>query len=115
MLSKIFGTVSSNVVTCEIARIEQAFADGDYTQRANLSLANAQTRDVLEAVNRLLDGAVRPVAQLNDRIEQWSESHDRGDIDAVLVSENFAGGFAVIAERLNRLVGSHITVKRGQF
>jgi len=112
MLSKIFGTVSSNVVTCEIARIEQAFADGDYTQRANLSLANAQTRDVLEAVNRLLDGAVRPVAQLNDRIEQWSESHDRGDIDAVLVSENFAGGFAVIAERLNRLVASHITVKK---
>ncbi len=112
MLANILGGVSSDVITSELARLESMFADGDLSQRANTSLANAQTQGVLCAVNQMLDRALRPVGQLNARIEEWSADHDKGDIDAALPVEEFRGVYAAIAKRLNLLVGSHITVKK---
>lgn len=112
MLAEVFGGVSSSVVTSELARLESAFADGDFSQRSDPALANAQTRDVLHAVNRLLDRALRPVSHLSEQIERWSAEHDRGDIDAMLPVEEFRGPFAVMAKRLNLLVASHIRVKK---
>ncbi len=112
MLANILGGVSSDVITSELARLESMFADGDLSQRANTSLANAQTQSVLCAVNQMLDRALRPVGQLNARIDEWSADHDKGDIDAALPVEEFRGVYAAIAKRLNLLVGSHITVKK---
>ncbi len=112
MLANILGGVSSDVITSELARLESMFADGDLSQRANTSLANAQTQGVLCAVNQMLDRALRPVGQLNARIDEWSADHDKGDIDAALPVEEFRGVYAAIAKRLNLLVGSHITVKK---
>ncbi|PTM45003.1 methyl-accepting chemotaxis protein [Sphingomonas aerolata] len=112
MLAKILGGVSSDVLTSELARLESMFADGDFSQRANTSLANGQTQTVLCAINQMLDRALRPVGQLSARIDDWSAAHDKGDIDAILPFDEFHGTFAVMAKRLNLLVGSHIAVKR---
>ncbi|VXC68009.1 Chemotaxis protein [Sphingomonas sp. T1] len=112
MLAKILGGVSSDVLTSELARLESMFADGDFSQRANTSLANGQTQTVLCAINQMLDRALRPVGQLSARIDDWSAAHDKGDIDAILPVDEFHGTFAVMAKRLNLLVGSHIAVKR---
>ena len=111
MLTNIFG-VSSTVVCSELARLERAFAEGDVSERTNLSLAKGQTQNVLFAINQLLDRALQPVAQLGERIEQWNVEHDRGDIDTVLPVEAFRGDYAVMAQGLNRMVDSHITVKK---
>ncbi|MBD8551578.1 methyl-accepting chemotaxis protein [Sphingomonas sp. CFBP 8764] len=88
------------------------FADGDFSQRPNTSLANGQTQTVLCAINQMLDRALRPVGQLSARIDDWSAAHDKGDIDAMLPVDEFHGTFALMAKRLNLLVGSHIAVKR---
>ncbi len=112
MLAKILGGVSSDVLTSELARLESMFADGDFSQRANTSLANGQTQTVLCAINQMLDRALRPVGQLSARIDDWSAAHDKGDIDTILPVDEFHGTFAVMAKRLNLLVGSHIAVKR---
>jgi methyl-accepting chemotaxis protein len=111
VLTNIFG-VSSTVVCSELARLERAFAEGNVSERANLALARGQTQNVLFAINQLLDRALQPVAQLGERIEQWNVEHDLGDIDTVLPVEAFRGDFAVMAQGLNRMVNSHITVKK---
>ena len=112
MLVNILGGVSSDVVTSEMARLESMFADGDFSQRANTSIANAQTQSVLCAVNQMLDRALRPVGQLSARIEEWNAQHDKGDIDVMLPVDEFRGVFADMAKRLNLLVTSHIMVKK---
>lgn len=112
MLAQIFGGVSSDVVTSELARLESMFADGDLSQRANTALANADTQNVLCAINQMLDRALRPVGQLSARIDDWSAEHAKGDIDVMLPVEEFRGTYAVMAKRLNALVISHITVKK---
>nr|WP_277923697.1 hypothetical protein [Sphingomonas sp. TREG-RG-20F-R18-01] len=110
-MTNIFG-VSSTVVCSELARLESAFAEGDVSERTNLALAEGPTQNVLFAVNQLLDRALQPVAQLGERIAQWNAEHDRGDIDTILPVDAFRGDFAVMAQRLNRLVDGHITVKK---
>jgi methyl-accepting chemotaxis protein len=77
-----------------------------------LSLSKGQTRNVLSAINQLLDKALRPVTNLTDSVIEMSVEHDRGDIDVMLPVENFQGNFAVIAKRVNGMVAGHIAVKK---
>ncbi|EIZ80480.1 methyl-accepting chemotaxis protein, partial [Novosphingobium sp. Rr 2-17] len=112
MFSQIFGGVSSSVVMAELARLETAMASGNLGERANLSTARGQTQHVLDAINRLLDRTLEPVAALNDAIADMSAEHDRGDIDVVLPADAFQGSFAVMAKRVNVMVAGHIAVKK---
>ncbi|WP_066727381.1 methyl-accepting chemotaxis protein [Sphingomonas pituitosa] len=96
----------------EIARLDSAMARGDVSERADLSLAKGQTREILFAINSLLDKANRPVTALNDRLAEMCAEHDKGDIDAVLPVDHFQGSLAAIAKRVNDLVASHIAVKK---
>ncbi|WP_201785403.1 hypothetical protein, partial [Sphingomonas sp. WG] len=96
----------------EIARLEVAVTRGDLSERANLSFARGRTRNVLVAINQLLDSAMRPVAALNDSISEMASEHEKGDIDAVMPTEAFQGSFATLAKRVNGLVASHIGVKK---
>ncbi|WP_333574156.1 methyl-accepting chemotaxis protein [Sphingomonas sp.] len=108
----IFNGVSHAKLTAEIARLESAMARGDISERADLSLAQGPTREVLVAINQLLEKVLRPVHDLSDSICEMQSEHDKGDIDAVLPAETFQGSFATIAKRVNRLVDSHIAVKK---
>jgi len=112
MVPELFGGVSSRVVMTELARLEIAMAGGNLAERASLSDARGQTRNVLDAINRLLDRTLEPVTALDDAIAGMSADHDRGDIDAVLPADSFQGSFAVTAKRVNAMVAGHIAVKK---
>ena len=102
----------SPVAIDEIARLTAAFNEGDVLARANLSGATGGARDVLEAVNALLEAASRPVNSLGQSIARMSSEHDRGDIDVTIPPENFKGNFAVMATAINDMVAGHISVKK---
>ncbi len=112
MVPELFGGVSSGVVMAELARLEAAMASGNLAERASLSGARGQTGHVLDAINRLLDRTLAPVAALDDAIADMSAEHDRGDIDVVLPADSFQGSFAVTAKRVNGMVAGHIAVKK---
>ncbi len=96
----------------EIRRLTAAFNDGDVSGRASLTGATGGARDVLEAVNALLEAATRPVSNLEQSIAHMSAEHDRGDIDVTVPTEKFKGTFAVMAKGINDMVSGHIAVKK---
>ncbi|EIZ77802.1 methyl-accepting chemotaxis protein, partial [Novosphingobium sp. Rr 2-17] len=108
----IFDRVSSDILTAEFARLGAAVASGNYSERADLSLAGGQTQTVLGALNAFLDKGLGPVVALNDSIGAMSAAHDMGDIDVVLPVERFQGDCAVMARRVNTMVAGHIAVKK---
>lgn len=112
MTINIFSNVSHATVMAELSRLDNAMTHGDIFERADLSFAKGQTRDLLLAINNLLDKSTRPVAALDRQIARMAEEHDKGDIDAVLPARDFNGSFADIANRVNDLVASHIGVKK---
>ena len=103
---------SSRIVQAEIARLEAALARGEIAERADCDAYAGGTREVLAAVNRLLDSAARPVSDLSGAIARMSGEHDRGDIDVVIAAQDFSGHYAAMAEAINAMVAGHISVKK---
>ncbi|WP_322964565.1 methyl-accepting chemotaxis protein [Sphingomonas fuzhouensis] len=101
-----------DVATAEIVRLQRAFAQGRVSDRADLSGATGKARDMLVAVNDLLETAAVPAAAFNRRLAHVAAEHDRGDIDVVLPVDEFHGDLAVAAKTVNDLVASHIAVKK---
>jgi methyl-accepting chemotaxis protein len=102
----------SQVALTEIQRLCVRIADGNLTERANLDAATGEAREMLLAVNTLLDASTQPVKKLGAAIASMSSEHDKGDIDVILPSEDFKGDFAVMAKAINDMVGGHIAVKK---
>ena len=96
----------------EIRRLQQAFAEGQSTRRADTSMATGDALETLLAVNALLDAQAAPVSALRDAVVRMSADHARGEIDAVLPVEAFQGDHAVIAKAIDTMVGDHIGAKR---
>ncbi len=96
----------------EIRRLTAAFNGGDLSGRADLAGATGGARDVLEAVNALLEAAMRPVDSLGQSIAHMSAEHDRGDIEVTIPVETFKGSLATMAKGINDMVAGHITVKK---
>ncbi len=90
----------------------QAIADGNLSARANLDGATGRARDILVAVNQLLDHATRPALSLGESIGRMSSAHEAGDIDATLPVDRFNGDVAVMARGINDMVAGHIAVKK---
>ncbi|QDK34032.1 methyl-accepting chemotaxis protein [Sphingomonas sp. IC081] len=107
-----FSPPSSRIVQAEIARLEAALARGEIAERADCDAYAGGTREVLAAVNRLLDSAARPVSGLSAAIATMSAEHDRGDIDVVIAVQDFGGHYAAMAEAINAMVAGHISVKK---
>ncbi|MDF8332148.1 methyl-accepting chemotaxis protein [Novosphingobium cyanobacteriorum] len=106
-----FAGVSSRLVLQEIARVESAHAAGNLADRLHAD-GNPQTREMVEAINRLLDRSLQPVTDLGQAIRTMTAEHDRGEIDVVVPPESFRGDLALMARNINDLVGSHIVVKK---
>jgi len=87
-------------------------ADGDLSRRAGLDMVTDEARDVLVAVNHLLDAALRPVLNLGDAAGRMSLEHDRGDIDTAIPAHAFKGDLAAMAQSINDMVAGHISVKK---
>jgi methyl-accepting chemotaxis protein len=96
----------------EISRLTQIIAGGDLSSRADVATATGEARDLLIAVNTLLDTATRPILTLGENIGRMSAEHDKGDIDVVLPVDKFRGDFAVMAKGVNDMVAGHIAVKK---
>ncbi|CAM3209079.1 MULTISPECIES: methyl-accepting chemotaxis protein [Sphingomonas] len=101
-----------DVATAEIGRLQRAFAQGRLDERADLSGATGKARDMLVAVNDLLETAAMPAAAFNQRLAHVAAEHERGDIDVILPVDEFHGDLAAAARTVNELVASHIAVKK---
>ena len=96
----------------EVRRMTQAVRNGDTGIRADLSGSTGAARDILAAVSDLVDSLTAPVRSLKSGIDHVVAEHARGDIDVTLRTADYAGDFAVIAQTINGLVDSHISVKK---
>ncbi|ACM37851.1 methyl-accepting chemotaxis protein [Allorhizobium ampelinum S4] len=90
----------------------RSMADGDTSRRAQVDIATGEAKMLLDAVNRLLDAAMRPVSDLRDATTRMSVDHDKGDIDAILPVDAFKGDLSVMAKGINEMVAGHISVKK---
>jgi methyl-accepting chemotaxis protein len=96
----------------EIQRISLALANGNLSERANLDVATGDAREILKAVNAMLEAGVQPMQKLGASVARMSSEHNAGDIEVVLPADEFRGELAVLARDVNALVGSHIAVKK---
>ncbi|MCF1447422.1 methyl-accepting chemotaxis protein [Agrobacterium vitis] len=96
----------------EIENLTRSMADGDTSRRAQVDIATGEAKMLLDAVNRLLDAAMRPVSDLRDATTRMSVDHDKGDIDAILPVDAFKGDLSVMAKGINEMVAGHISVKK---
>ncbi|MDD2760951.1 MAG: methyl-accepting chemotaxis protein [Methylomonas sp.] len=102
--------------------------------RCILNRLGAEPVDVVAAANRIAAGdfsgeialksgdsssLMAELKQLSDTIkmlltdmERMSREHEKGDIDARVDSEKFAGSFRDVAREVNDMVGAHIAVKK---
>ena len=102
----------SCVALSEIHRLCAGLSAGNLSERANLDVATGDAREILEAVNLLLDASAKPMLQLGNSIGRMSEDHERGDIDVVLPAAEFRGDFGTMAKGINDMVAGHIAVKK---
>jgi methyl-accepting chemotaxis protein len=102
----------SCVAMAEIHRLCAGLSAGNLSERANLDVATGDAREILQAVNLLLDASAKPMLQLGNSIGRMSEDHERGDIDVVLPAAEFRGDFGTMAKGINDMVAGHIAVKK---
>lgn len=102
----------SEVALAEIRALTQRIADGDFSRRAREDAGTDQARDLLVAVNELLDAVTLPVSHFREAAHHLSLQHDLGDIDVVIPVDAFRGDLAVIAKTINHTVAGHIAVKK---
>lgn len=102
----------SEVALAEIRALTQRIADGDLSRRTREDVGTDQARDVLIAVNELLDVVTSPITQFREAAQHVSSQHDLGEIDVVLPVEAFRGDLAAIARTINHTVAGHIAVKK---
>jgi len=112
MLSQFKRSSRPATAIAEIHALTRSIATGDLSQRLREDVATDDAREMLAAVNALLDTALGPVARLDAAMHHVLTEHDRGDIDVMLVTDSFPGDVGRIAGKVNHLVGSHIDTKK---
>ncbi|VXC63950.1 methyl-accepting chemotaxis protein [Sphingomonas sp. 8AM] len=105
-------TARSEYALAQVRQLTRALGDGDLSRRAPTDEASGAARELLEAVNDLLDEALTPSLRLREAIDRMAAEHDAGDIDAVIPVTAFRGDLAQAAGGINALVGTHIAVKK---
>ncbi|MEH3038696.1 MAG: methyl-accepting chemotaxis protein [Sphingomonas paucimobilis] len=112
MLSQFKRSSRPATAIAEVQALARSFANGDLSQRLREDVATDEARDLLAAVNALLDTALGPVARFETAVTHVLAEHDRGDIDVMLTPDAFPGDVGRIAGQVNRLVASHIDTKK---
>ena len=102
----------SQVAVAEIRRLTQALAAGTWSNRAQLGAATGGAREVLIAVNELMEAVTAPMSALGEDVGRMSREHERGDIDVVVPADRYRGDYAVLARGVNDMVAGHIAVKK---
>ncbi|GAA1901909.1 methyl-accepting chemotaxis protein [Lapillicoccus jejuensis] len=83
-----------------------AFGEGDFdAPLEQLPGKKAFINDTIEQVRTNLRGLIADM-------DAMSTAHEAGDIDVVIDTTRFHGGFRTMAQGVNNMVGSHIAVKK---
>ena len=112
LLSQFKRSSRAAAAIAEINALTRSIATGDLSQRLREDVASDEARELLAAVNALLDTALAPVARLETAVGHVLAEHDRGDIDVMLTPDAFPGTTGRIAGQVNRLVTAHIDTKK---
>jgi methyl-accepting chemotaxis protein len=59
-----------------------------------------------------INATIDSMSGLIEQLSSMSSSHEKGDIDAVIDTENFQGAYKLMAESINNMVGNHIATKK---
>ena len=105
-----FGSLAPTFV--EIERVEAALAGGDLAARLAVPPGHGRAGALVEAINRLLDRATLPTAELIGSIRTMAAEHERGDIDVIVPVERLQGELHQAAKAINAMVSEHIAVKK---
>jgi methyl-accepting chemotaxis protein len=99
--------VQSHIAVKKMAMgVVKAFGEGDFdAPMEQLPGKKAFINDTIEQVRSNLRGLI-------SEMKHMSAEHDKGDIDVVIDADRFKGGFRVMAQSVNDMVGSHIAVKK---
>ena len=84
-----------------------AFSRGNFDV-ALPQVGDERTGDMLRALRKLQSG----IRHVNDEINRVSHEHDAGEIDARIAVVHFDGDFRTMGDGINRMVASHIAVKK---
>lgn len=93
--------------------LELATTTLDAFSRGNFDVAlphvrDEQAGDVLRGLRKVQSG----IRHVNEEINRVSREHDAGDIDARIDVARFDGDFRTMGDGINRMVASHIAVKK---
>jgi methyl-accepting chemotaxis protein len=102
----------NNMVAGHIAVKKKAMACVDEFSKGNfnapLERFPGKKAFINDAIERLRENVKSFIVDMN----QMSNDHNKGDIDASIPVDSFAGDFRVMAEGVNEMVAGHIAVKR---
>ncbi len=89
-----------------LAELARAMADGRFDQTITVSSTDkSSVAYSIRVLQRTLDGLVQSLRYV-------SEQHDAGDIDCTVDHTRFKGGYAEMAQGINRMVAGHIDMNR---
>jgi methyl-accepting chemotaxis protein len=91
----------------QLAEAADKLAVGDFSFDVDTAGSDEGAR-ALTALDRMKATLTNLIGQIN----QMSDEHDRGEIDAVVDVARFEGGYREVAEGLNTMVAGHIAVKK---
>jgi methyl-accepting chemotaxis protein len=91
----------------DVAAVAKRLAEGDFSVEIR-----SGTDGEIGAAFSALASVETACAALIDEMTRMATEHDKGDIDVVIDTSRFTGGFRRMAEAVNQMVGSHIAVKK---
>ncbi|OBR74367.1 chemotaxis protein [Xanthomonas arboricola] len=109
----VSGALLFHAIRSATGSLQLATTTLDAFARGNFAVALPQLRDeqaceVLRALRKVQGN----IAHVNEEINRVSQEHDAGEIDARIDVARFDGDFRAMGEGINRMVASHIAVKK---
>jgi methyl-accepting chemotaxis protein len=91
----------------ELTEASRKMTEGDFEFTVDTSGTDeaAQALQALDTMKSTLTGLI-------GEMNRMSAEHDKGDIDAVIDTSGFAGGYRTMAQGVNGMVAGHIGVKK---
>ena len=90
----------------ELAKISHEISNGNLSQE--ISLSNEDKSSVAYSI-KVLQGTLDGLVQ---SLQYVSQQHDEGDIDCSVDHTKFKGGFAEMAQGINKMVAGHIEMNK---
>ena len=104
-MNSILGAVA-NPVAVSASYVER-ISNGDIPEKIT-----AEYRGDFNAIKQSLNRCIDTLDTLLKQMAHMSQQHELGDIDVTIDSGKFEGAFRSVAQGINEMVGTHISVKK---